>query len=111
MEQEFDVRLDVLQDGAVVVHVQGDLDMATTPRVEDALARMGSPQRLVVDLRECTFVDSAAIRLLTQTAREVEESGATASVVATDPSIRRVLEITAVDTVLPVHSTLDAALA
>jgi hypothetical protein len=32
------------------------------------------------------------------------------SLVATDPGVLRVLEITALDTAVPVHATLDAAL-
>lgn len=107
---EFDVQLERLSPGAAVVHVRGELDMATAPVLQERISDGGGADRLVIDLAECTFVDSAALRVITQTARDVEESGGTLALVVTDPGIRRVLEITAVDTVLPVHATIDSAL-
>jgi anti-sigma B factor antagonist len=108
--EDFEVRLERLSGDAVVVRVEGDLDLATTPRLDDVLEQAMSSATLVVDLSRCSFVDSSAIRLLTTTAREAEESGGRLALVATDPGILRVLEITAVDTMLAVHPTLDAAL-
>jgi anti-sigma B factor antagonist len=107
---EFDVQLEMLPDSGAVVRVQGDLDLATAPALEESIEAAGAPSVLVLDLSGCTFVDSAALRLITQTARNLEQAGGRLSLVVTDPSIRRVLEITAVDTMLPVHETVDAAL-
>jgi anti-anti-sigma factor len=108
---EFDVLLDRLDGGGgVVVRVRGDLDMATVPELEQALATIDLAGLRAIDLSDCEFIDSAAVRLLTVTGREVAEQGGTLAVVATDPGVRRVLEITAVDTVLPVHTSLESAL-
>lgn len=107
---EFDARLERLPARAAVVHVRGELDMATAPSLEDAIAGAGALDRLVIDLAECTFVDSAALRLIIRTAREIEASGGALALVASDPGILRALEISAVDTVLPVHATIDSAL-
>lgn len=46
------------------------------------------------------------MRLIASTVREVDQ----VSVVAMDPGILRVLEITALDTMVAVHPTVDAAL-
>jgi anti-anti-sigma factor len=107
---EFDAQLERLPNGVAVVRVRGELDMATAPVLRETIAGAGAQDLLVIDLGECTFVDSAALRLLTETARDVESSGGGLALVVTDPGIRRVLEITAVDTVLPVHPTVDSAL-
>lgn len=93
-----------------MVTVAGDLDMATTPELETALAAATSSARLVVDLSECTFLDSAAVRLLVSSQRGVQAAGGELVLVADDPGILRVLEITAVDELLPVHTTIEAAL-
>ena len=107
---EFDARLERVHDGSVVAHVRGDLDMATAPMLERVLAGWERRAKLVVDLSECTFVDSAGLRLLTRAAREAEENGGTVALVVVDPGIRRVLEITGLDAALAVHSTVESAL-
>jgi anti-anti-sigma factor len=103
---DVDVTTETLPDGAVVVHVDGELDMATSGALEEALEGTDGG-RVVIDLGGCTFVDSSAVRVLVRAARSAEESGRTLSLVARDPGILRVLQIAAVDTMLPVHSTLD----
>jgi anti-anti-sigma factor len=44
----------------------GELDIATSPQVEEAARRMLSEgvRELVVDLREITFIDSSGLRML-----------------------------------------------
>lgn len=84
--------------------------MATAPTLEERTASIDSARRLVIDLTHCTFLDSAAVRALTKVARDSGSTGTAVALVATDPGILRVLEITAVDNILPVHGTLDDAL-
>jgi anti-sigma B factor antagonist len=105
---DVDVTTETLPDGAFVVHVEGELDLATSGALEEALAALHG-RRVVIDLGGCTFVDSSAVRILVSAARSAEESGRTVSLVVSDPGILRVLEISAVDTMLPVHSTLEDA--
>ncbi|HSF61150.1 MAG TPA: STAS domain-containing protein [Gaiellaceae bacterium] len=107
---DFDVQLVPVGGGAYVVRVVGDLDMATAPTLEERVASVDVASRLVIDLTLCTFLDSAAVRLLTTIARDSDTAGRSVALVASDPGILRVLEITAVDDVLPVHSTVDEAL-
>jgi anti-anti-sigma factor len=104
------VTRETLPGGAVVVRVEGELDMATSARFEDALAEPEPSGQLVIDLTECTFLDSSAVRLLVGAVRAAEGTETKVSLVANDPGIRRVLEIAAVDTMLPVHESLDSAL-
>jgi anti-sigma B factor antagonist len=99
-----------LPGGAVVVRVEGELDMATSERFEEALGAPEGGGKLVIDLTECTFLDSSAVRLLVGAVRAADEAEGTVSLVANDPGILRVLEIAAVDTMLPVHESLDSAL-
>ena len=107
---EFDVSRTELPDRGTVLAVEGELDMATAPVLEEALADAGFAERLVVDLTACTFVDSSAVRVLVSSGRDSEAAGGSIALVVTNPGILRVLEISGVDTMLPVHETLDAAL-
>ena len=95
-------------DGATVVHVVGELDLATTGQFEAAVRELGGQGKLVVDLSECTFLDSSAIRSLIAAGRAHEQEGI--SIVASQPSTLRVLEIASVDQVFPVRETLADAL-
>ncbi|MGH3066268.1 MAG: STAS domain-containing protein [Gaiellaceae bacterium] len=107
---DFSVELVSVPDNAYVVRVVGDLDMATAPALENRIASLDSASRLVVDLTQCTFLDSAAVRSLMTIARDAEIAGTPLALVAPDTGILRVLEITGADSVLPVHSTVDEAL-
>lgn len=105
-----DVTRETVLDGVVVVRVEGELDMATCAPFEDAIGGIDSGQRLVIDLTECTFLDSSAVRVLVTTIRAAQVAEGTVSLVATDPGILRVLEIAGVDTMLSVHPSVDDAI-
>jgi len=108
---DFDVRIEQTSEGAVVVHVSGELDLATVSVLEEALTHHPVDKRIVIDLGACSFLDSSGVRLLATTARRSDESGGRLDlVVADDSGVARVLEITGIDTLVGVHSSLDAAL-
>lgn len=93
------------------MHVTGDLDLATAPRVEEALSSATTGRRVVVDLETCTFLDSSGLRVLSSAARALEEAGGRLDlVVAAGSDITRALEITGMDTLARIHPSLDAAL-
>ena len=101
---DFAVEVDMLDD-CVVVRVEGELDLANAPAFHEQLALVASDSDLIVDLSGCTFLDSSGLRAIAATAREHRR----VSIVATDPSILRVLEITALDTMVAVHASIDDA--
>jgi anti-sigma B factor antagonist len=107
---EVEVTRETLPEGVVVVRVEGELDLATSGTLEKALEESDPPARLVIDLSECTFLDSSAVRVLVGSVRSADEAKTKVSLVVTDPGLKRVLEISAVDTMLPLHDTLDSAL-
>ena len=102
--------LETLSEGGAVVHVDGELDLATVPELERLLANVDLGGRLVIDLTPCTFLDSSAVRVLIMTIRDAGERGGEVTLVAPDPGVARVLEIASVDSMTTVHPTLDAAL-
>ena len=102
------MRSEIAPGGAHVVHVSGELDLATAPLVEEALADV-SGEILVIDLSDCTFLDSAGIRALVAAARD-RAGTSRLRIVTADPGIVRLLEITGVDTIIHVHPSIDAAL-
>lgn len=62
-------------DGTTVITVRGDLDIASTDRLHEAVAPVirGRPPRLVVDVESLRFADSSAIALWVRWAAAVEQ--------------------------------------
>ena len=110
MSDEFDVQTEMVPGGAVVLRVSGDLDLASVPRLEEALATV-SADPTVIDLSECTFLDSSGVRVLASAGGKLSEAGRRFAIVASNPGMLRVLEITGVDTMLAVHHSTESALA
>jgi len=85
-------------DGAPVIRLHGELDLATAPRLVEALrsALQPKPASLVVDLRELTFIDSTGIGVLMSAYRRAEAEGF--SFVLRDPrrGVLRTLQVTGV---------------
>ncbi|WP_313886279.1 STAS domain-containing protein [Amycolatopsis viridis] len=100
------------RDHAIVVRLAGELDLATVPRLRQALAAALAerPALLVVDLSAVEFLAAAAIGELVS-ARQGGRGATPIRLVATRAAIRRPLEITGVTREIPVYPTVGQALA
>jgi len=107
---EFEVTAETAREGALVIGVTGDLDLATSSRFTDALAAATASPHVVIDLTSCTFLDSSGVRAVVQALREITDGGRRVDVVAASAAILRVLEITGVDRAVSVHPSLDDVL-
>ena len=98
-----------LADGTYVVSVIGELDLHTSPELEQVLElNGGTGTRVVVDLSECTFIDSAALGILVKATRLVGPS--TLPIVANSYAIVRALQVIGLDRHFALHPTVDSAL-
>lgn len=73
---DFPLRIDsVERDGSLVLAVQGELDIVTAPRLDEALvrARETAATRIVVDLQAVSFIDSSALHVLIRHVRAEED--------------------------------------
>jgi anti-sigma B factor antagonist len=97
-------------DGSVVVHVAGEIDMASAPELRDALAEAvrRPPLRLTVDLAQVSFMDSSGLNALSWVRRAAPDT----EVVLAWPSrqCRQILEISGLDRVFTLEPpAADAA--
>jgi anti-sigma B factor antagonist len=99
------------RNGAVVIHLVGELDLYNAPQVRAALLELCSeqPERLVVDLSEVDFVDSTALGVLIE-ARTTLADRQTFLLAAPGLETHRALAISGLDQHLAVHETVDSAL-
>ena len=64
-------------DGATIVALDGEFDLATAPEVRDAVlgAVTSNGDRVAVDMTACTFIDSTGLRILVEAGRKMQERG------------------------------------
>ncbi len=99
--------------GRSVVTVTGELDAHVAPDLQAAIdpALQQAGPAIVVDLTGVPFIDSTGLGVLVTTLKRVREAEGTLDVVASAPRVLKVFALTGLDVVIPLHATLDEALA
>ncbi|KUH85419.1 MULTISPECIES: STAS domain-containing protein [unclassified Mycobacterium] len=99
------------EGGIAVLEVGGDVDLATVPVFQAAIteALTQEPSALVVDLSAVDFLASAGLQALVATHESVSKA-ARFAVVADGPATSRPIQLTGLDQVFSLYSTLDEAL-
>jgi anti-sigma B factor antagonist len=92
------------EPGEQRLHVEGELDLAGAPRIEEWAARVleSGAKHLVLDLSQTTFIDSTAVRGVLRANELSHEVGSSFVVVAEHNAVLRVFEITGLDKVLAI---------
>ena len=86
------------QNGAPVLAVSGELDLASTPTLEQELDRVraGTPSLIIIDLRELEFMDSTGLSVLIRAHQHAQQTGYRLGIVNGSRQIRRLLSLTGV---------------
>jgi anti-anti-sigma factor len=80
---------------AAWVHLTGELDVATTPRLESALREPRLQARLVVlDLRELAFIDSSGVHAIVDASIRARRAGHRMLLLRGRPGVDRVFTLT-----------------
>ena len=103
----------VTNDRHGIVIVRGELDAFTGPQLKEALSGLAEEgvNRLVIDLRAVSFIDSTGLGLLATTRKRFNGQGDAVCIVLEEEqaTIRRLFSITGLDSLLPIHPTVDEA--
>ncbi|MBA3808924.1 MAG: STAS domain-containing protein [Solirubrobacterales bacterium] len=98
---ELNIAVRPAPDGATLVHLSGELDSSNAERLNQALSATlaAPPERLIFDLSELRFMDSAGIAVL------VRAAAAVATVHFREPSaiVKRLIEVTGLSNVLRIE--------
>jgi anti-sigma B factor antagonist len=99
--------------GVAVVGVVGRFDLASAPDVQHYLVATiaAGQRRLVLDLGETTFVDSAGVRCLVDALRSAHGAGGTLRLARPGVQARLALRLAGVDRLLAPGETVAHALA
>jgi anti-anti-sigma factor len=84
---------DARADGAAVVVLEGELDLAATPLLRARVDELDAPA-LVLDFRRATFIDSAVLKELLRARAELAARDARLVLAGVPPAIRRLLDLT-----------------
>ena len=89
---------------AIVVHLTGELDMATAERALDALrgTDLSAAHSLVVDLADVSFCDSSGLRLLLHLRQAMVEHGGAFDAVGAHGIVASTIDVTGLTEVLHV---------
>lgn len=114
----FDARSEELEGGIRAFTVRGELDMSTAPDLERLLEDTISDTdaSVVLDLSGCEFIDSTGIALIVRAWQRVDrDAGGDGRgrlvLCCSNHQVRRLLEITGVESSISMHEGRDEALA
>ena len=89
----------------------GELDAYTVGQFREALGELASAPKLLIDMSEVPFVDSAGLGALIGGIRRARESGGDVAVCCNRPTLVRLLHTTGFDRIVTVADTVDEAAA
>ncbi len=107
------MEIDIRRGGdSMIITLRGEFDLKTAPefcRRVDELELETTP-RVVVDLKEVTFIDSSGLGALLGRYRDLSSSGIDFALAAPSHTVREILGIAGVCRVLDVYPSVQSAL-
>jgi anti-anti-sigma factor len=112
VQSNFNVEIDN-SNQAVVIRVSGELDLASSPALEQELERGAASQAkvVIVDLRNLEFMDSTGLSVLVRAHQRATENGQRFGVVRGPQQVQRLLSLTGVADRLNLADSSDELLA
>ncbi|MEW9530849.1 STAS domain-containing protein [Microbispora sp. NPDC049125] len=94
--------------GQAVMAVFGEIDLYTAPRLQAEFTRLleAAPDRVVIDMSGVEFCDSTGMNVLLSALKRLRERGGNLEVAAPRPAVRKILQVTGLDSVFTVHETV-----
>jgi anti-sigma B factor antagonist len=110
---EFSISDEQVRRTTYVVRPRGEIDLAVAGELKDHLLHLidAGGKSLIVDLGGVSFLDSTGLRALMTAHRRAEDVGGRVVVARAGGYVAEIFEMTGLDVVFPLHSSVDAALA
>ena len=106
------------QGERAIVALAGEIDLYTAPRLQSELAAAlasggparlvglladGLPARVIIDMSGVEFCDSTGMNVLLAAHRRATEQGGSLELAGPRPAVRKILQVTGLETVFTVH--------
>ncbi len=110
---EFHISTAQVGSESYVVSIRGEVDMYTAPQLERDLAEIEARggKIVVVDFSGASFIDSTVLGVLVGEVKRLRPDGGELLIVSDDPRILRAFEITGLDRMFRIESSLVRAVA
>lgn len=95
--------------GTWTLVVKGEVDSSTAPQLREAIRRGVGLRHVIIDLRSVPFVDSAGLGALVCGVREIRASNGVAALCIGRGPVKRLLNMTGFDRIVPTASSLEEA--
>lgn len=93
-----------------ILRLVGEADLTTRALADTLDAECAKrPRLLLIDASELSFIDSAAIHEIVRAHRRLRAVGSQLALISPSLPVARMLELSGLDTVIPVHATADEA--
>lgn len=96
------------RDDVAIVQPRGELDLATVNTLSAALDGIEGAERLVLDLRGLSFIESTGLHMLVALHRRAERDGFQLTLIAPAAPVDRAIQLCGLDRVLPLVAAADA---
>ncbi len=94
-----------------IVELSGEADLNDSAALRETLAAQAADPSatLVLDLSRLRFMDSAALHVILVAGRSMTAHGGTFALAAPQETVRRILQLTGADQLLPVYESVAEA--
>ena len=91
--------------------VEGEVDVFTAPKLREKIISLldAGSDRLVVNLEKVQFMDSTGLGVLVGALKRVKEKDGELALAGAQGTVMRVLSVTGLNAVFPMHDTVDQA--
>jgi anti-sigma B factor antagonist len=109
-----DIQLEITNeaaDGVALCRIVGKIDALTGPDLQAAAgaAINGGNPRIILDMREVSYISSAGLRVIVLTAKRAKAANGGLAVFGLQPAVSEVFDIAGLKTVIPIESSETAA--
>ena len=106
-----ELQTEQMNDGTLKVNLLGRLDIIGTNAIDLRFTSLTATRKasVIVDLSGVDFLSSMGVRLLLSNAKALASRGGMMVICKPDPMVRKVLETTGTDAIIPLYDDLDSA--
>jgi anti-sigma B factor antagonist len=97
------------REGYTICRPKGELDAYTVGQFRESLAELSTRPKLLIDMSDVPFVDSAGLGALIGGIRRAREVGGDVAVCCNRPTLVRLLHTTGFDRIVTVTDTVEEA--
>jgi anti-sigma B factor antagonist len=97
--------LELTDDGGGTIRVSGEIDLASSPDLREAVLRSVEKHDAVqVDLRDAKYMDSSGVATLVEGLKASREKGCDFSLVSPSEPVMKVLKLSRLDSLFDIQS-------